>query len=203
MYIKKSLIEGLKILSFDKETIKDVSREKSLEEIFLSTLFLNYLLVLIVYLLGLAMGGFTFQEKSVNMPVFFSLLMIYPFAFNLIIYVIYGFFGLTSEMIDSKNRVKPLMSVGYHVAIVYSFLIFIIAALSAKLGSAYGLFVLSVFLAWFIYTMFISLSTVYKFSLPQTLIVLFIPFLVIGLIILLIGVIAPEIISNIFSKLFI
>ena len=46
MYLSKSLIDGLKILGFDKQTIKTISKEKSLEEIFLSTLFLNYLIFL-------------------------------------------------------------------------------------------------------------------------------------------------------------
>jgi DNA-directed RNA polymerase subunit E'/Rpb7 len=81
--MKNSFAQGLKILSFNRDTIKLVSKEKSLEEIFLSTLFLNYLIVLIVYLIAVSMGGITIGDKSVNMPVFFGLLMIYPFTFNI------------------------------------------------------------------------------------------------------------------------
>ena len=88
MYLAKSLLDGLKILGFDRTTIKRVSREKSLEDIFLSTLFLNYLIVLIIYSLGLATGGYSFGDRLINSEVLYGFLMIYPFIFNLFVYVI-------------------------------------------------------------------------------------------------------------------
>lgn len=202
MYILKSLSEGLRILGFDKETIKEVSREKDLEEIFLSTLFLNYLIVLIVYLIGILFGGYTIGGRDLNMPVFFGLLMVYPFTFNLIVYLIYGFFGLTAEMLNTKKHVKPLISVGFHTGIVYSIIVLVIAAVSMLLGFKLGAILLSVFFLYFIYTMFLSISTIYNYSFGQALTVLMIPFLVIGLLILIVGTISPNSIDMLFSKLF-
>ena len=203
MYILKSLSEGLRILGFDKETIKEVSREKDLEEIFLSTLFLNYLIVLIVYLAGILFGGYTIGGRDLNMPIFFGLLMVYPFTFNLIVYFIYGFFGLTAEMLNTKKHVKPLISVGFHTGIVYAVLVLIITAVSALLGFKLGAILLSVFFLYFIYTMFLSISTIYNYSFGQALTVLMIPFLVIGLIVLIVGTISPGVLDVFYGKLFI
>ena len=202
MYVRTSLSQGLRILSFDKETIKHVSREKSLEEIFLTTLFINYLLVLVTYFLGLVSGGFYLAGREINMPVFLGILLIYPFAFNFVVYFLYGFFALVAEVINPKKYVEPLMSVGFHSAIVYSFLIFIVAFVSLYLGPAYGIFVLSVFFAWFIYTIFVSISELYRFTLPQTLIVLIVPFIVIGIAVIFFSLFFPGLITKMFLSVF-
>lgn len=181
MYLSQSIIDGLKILGFDKETIKKVAREKSLEEIFLSTLFLNYLIVLIVFLLTLGMGGITIEGRELNMPVFFGLLMIYPFAYNVIIYVLYGLFGIVAELLNNHKKVKPLVSVGFHTAIVYSILIYIIGIL-ATYDPLYSLFLLGIFIIYFLLTMFLAITTIYNFSGAQTIIVLLIPLFVIAVI---------------------
>lgn len=195
-YIANSLLEGLRILGFDKETIKTVSKEKNLEEIFLSTLFLNYILVLVVYLIGIVIGGYSIQGKELNMAVFFGLLMVYPFAYNLLVYVTYGFFGLTAELLNSKNHIRPLISVGFHTAIVYSILIYVIAGLST-FNLAYGGFLFAVFFLYFLYTMFLSISTIYDYSLGQVLMIIFIPFLIIGTLLMLIILISPEFIKTV------
>jgi hypothetical protein len=181
MYLTQSIIEGLKILGFDKETIRKVSREKSLEEIFLSTLFMNYLIVLIVFLLTLGMGGITIEGRELNMPVFFGLLMIYPFAYNVIVYALYGLFGLIAELLNKHNKVKPLLSVGFHTAIAYSILIYIIAILSTY-DPVYSMFLLALFIIYFLLTMFLAITTIYNFSGAQAIIVLLVPLLIISII---------------------
>ena len=123
MYTIKSLVEGLGILGFDKDVIRKVAREKNLEEIFLSNLSINYFLVMITFFVSLAIGGFRIEGRELNMPVFFGLLMVYPFIFNTVVYILYGFFGLMAELLDKRKTVKPLLSVGYHTAVVYSILL--------------------------------------------------------------------------------
>lgn len=179
MYLSKSILDGLKILGFDKEAIKSVSREKSLEEIFLSTLFLNYVIVLVVFILANLSGGITIVGRDLNMPVFFGLLMVYPFIYNVIIYSIYGLFGLFAELINSTKKVKPLLSVGFHTAIVYTILIYVIA-LFATYNINLGIFLFTFFVIYFLLSMFLSLSIVYNYSHAQTLIVLFLPLLIIS-----------------------
>ena len=181
MYVSKSLLDGLNILGFDKTVIKRVARERNLEEIFLSTLFLNYFIVLVIYLVGLVNGGYTVAGRELNMPVFFGLLMVYPFLFNLIVFVVYGLFGLMAELLDKKMHVKPLIAVGFHTAIVYTILLYVIGILTT-VNVQYGMFLLTVFLVYFLYTMFVSIAGVYRFSFSQTLIVLFTPFLLLSLI---------------------
>ncbi len=197
-YILHSLMEGLRILGFDKETIKTVSKEKNLEEIFLSTLFLNYLLVLFVYLIGIVIGGYSIMGRELNMTVFFGLLMVYPFAYNLIVYLTYGFFGLVAEMLNNKNHIKPLISVGFHTAIVYSILFFVIAALTT-IDVSYGGFLLGVFALYFLYTMFLSISTIYDYSLGQVLMTLFIPFLIIFAVLMVVIVVYPDFIKDLLA----
>ncbi len=199
MYILKSLAEGLRILGFDKPTIKTVSREKDLEEIFLSTLFLNYIIVLFVYLVGIMMGGYSIGGRELNMEVFFGLLMVYPFIFNLKVYLVYGFFGITAELLNTKNHVRPLISVGFHTGIVYSIVILIISALSLAVGFQLGAILFGAFFAYFLYTKFLSISTIYKFSFGQSLTVLMIPFLVFGIILTIIGAVNPNFIENFFT----
>jgi hypothetical protein len=201
MYILKSLAEGLRILGFDKPTIKTVSREKDLEEIFLSTLFLNYIIVLFVYLIGIMVGGYSIGNRELNMEVFFGLLMVYPFVFNLKIYLLYGFFGITAELLNPKKHVRPLISVGFHTAIVYSIVLLIIAMLSLFLGFELGAILFGVFFAYFLYTMFLSISTIYNYSFGQSLTVLMIPFLVFGILLTIIGAVNPDFIGNIFTML--
>lgn len=192
MHIGKSILEGFAILGFDRETIKKVSREKELEDIFLGTLFLNYIVVVVVYFIGLMIGGYSIQGREINMPVFFGFLMIYPFAYNLFVYLVYAFFGLMAEMLNSKNKVRPLVSVGFHTAIVYAVIMYVIAIL-ATFNLAYSGLLLALFFLYFLYTMFLAISEVYNFSLGQTLIVLFTPFLFIGVALLLLEVVFPGI----------
>lgn len=198
MYLAHSLIEGLKILGFDKETIKKTSKEKSLEEIFLSTLFMNYMIILVVYLIALAIGGYSLEGKEINTPVLFGFLMIYPFAYNLVVYGIYGLFGLMAEMINKKSKVKPLIAVGFHTAIVYTLLIYIIMLISTFFFE-YAIFLLWAFFAYFIYSMFVSIHTIYEYSLGQTLMVIMLPLLLLSL--LLLGLLIIDIPSSIISML--
>lgn len=192
MYITKSIIEGLKILGFDKETITKVSKERSLEEIFLSTLFLNYFIVLIVYMISLILGGLKIEGRELHMPVVFGLLMIYPFVFNITVYAIYGFFASMAELLNTKIRTKPLISVGFHTAIVYSIIIYMIGLLSTFNLSWAG-FLFAAFMIYFIYTMFLAISIIYEYSLGQTLIVIFVPFLLLGTISLISMMLFPGI----------
>lgn len=192
MYLAHSLFEGVKILTLDKETIKKTAREKDLEEIFLSTLFMNYLIVLLIYLISLLNGGFSIEGRALNPSIFYAMLMIYPFFFNLMVYIIYGLFGGVAELLEKKTHVKPLMSVGYHTAIVYSVLFyFIFLALTYDL--IYGLFLITGFVLYFIYAMFVVLKTVYRYSGNQTAIVVLLPFLVIGLVTLVVLSLFPNV----------
>jgi len=191
MYLTKSLIDGLKILGFDRETIKTVSKERSLEEVFLSTLFLNYIIVLIIFTISMITGPINLSGRELNMPVLYGILMMYPFIFNLIVYVVYGFFGLMAEMLNNKNHIKPLISVGFHTAIVYTVIIYLIG-LTSLIDVTYSLFLLTVFILYFIYTMFLSISTIYEYSFAQSLIIVLVPFLLIGIILLITIMIYPE-----------
>lgn len=191
MYLGKSITEGLSILGFDKATIKKVSKERTLEDIFLSTLFMNYIIVLIAYLIGVMLGGYTIQGRELNMPVIFGLMMVYPFAYNIVVYAVYGFFGLMAELLDKRNHVKPLVSVGFHTAIVYAVLFYLIAMV-ATASLSYAGILIAAFMAYFFYVMFLSISTVYNFSLSQTLIVLIVPFLILGMAILVVQTLAPD-----------
>jgi len=201
MYLTRSITEGLKILGFDKETIKSVSKERSLEEIFLSTLFLNYLIILIVFTITTISGPISISGRELNKEVLFGLLMVYPFAYNIVVYCTYGFFGLVAEMLKKKNITKPLISVGFHTAITYSIIFYIIALLST-FNLNYGLFLYFLFIIWFILTMFLSISVIYKYSFPQTLIIVFIPFLLFGTLFLILIILYPEIIRTILSFIF-
>ncbi len=189
MYLVKSIIDGLKILGFDKETILMVSKEKSLEEIFLSTLFMNYLIVLIAFVIGVIAGDIntgvlTIRGLDFNMPVIFGLMMIYPFLYNVGVYFLYALFGLIAEMLNTTKKVKPLISAGFHTAIVYTILVYVIVLISL-FNPSYGLFLSGIFAIYFLLAMFLSISTIYGYSAAQTLIVLIIPLLIIGTILLL------------------
>ncbi len=202
MYISKSLLEGLRILGFDKETIKQVSKEKHLEEIFLATLFLNYLIIMVMYLLGFFIGSYRLDGRLLNMELVYAFLMIYPFIFNVLVYGIYGFFGLFAEMLNRKNHVKPLISVGFHTGIVYTIVLYIFS-LFAFFDLGLALFLFAIYFVYFIYIMFLSISTIYNFSFGQTLIVLFIPLMIIAMILFIIGIIFPDLLNLFFSTLFI
>lgn len=201
MYLTKSLMDGLKILGFDKDTIKSVSRERSLEEIFLSTLFLNYIIVLIVYTISVSFGGVYFEGKPLNMSVVYGLLMVYPFVFNLCVYLLYGFFGIMAEMLDKRKKIEPLMSVGFHTAIVYT-IVFYIIALSAIWSMKFALLMIAAFLVFFIYVMFNTIITIYKYSFGQALIVLFVPFVIIGLLLLGVFLAFPNAFEYLIVKMF-
>lgn len=196
MYIYKSIVDGLKILGFDKETIKKVSKEKSIEEIFLSTLFLNYIVILIIFVLTIIVGKVAIGGRELNLPVFFGILMIYPFTFNLIVYGIYGVYGFVAEMINTKKHIKPLITVGFHTAIVYSLILYIIALFSV-FNLQYAVLLFTTFLFYFIYTMFVTISTIYDFSLEYSLITVFLPFIILGTFILIFAMMFPEISRNI------
>jgi hypothetical protein len=146
-------------------------------------------------------GGYSIGERDLNMEVFFGLLMVYPFIFNLAVYLIYGFFGITAELLNTKKHVRPLISVGFHTAIVYSIVLLIISALSIVLGFELGAILFGVFFTYFLYTMFLSISTIYNYSFGQSLTVLMIPFLVFGIILTIIGAINPMFVENIFTLL--
>lgn len=192
MYLSKSLNEGLNILGFDRKTIKQVSREKSLEDIFLGTLFLNYIIVLIVYTVGQMTGGYSIDGRLINREVFYGLLMIYPLLFNLAVYLLYSLFGLTAEVLDEKKKVKPLLSVGFHTAIVYTIIVYIIAV-TATINSTYAGILALLFILYFLYTMFVCISEVYNYSLHQTIIVLMTPFLLFGIMLLCILFLLPDV----------
>ncbi len=197
MYLAQSILQGLKILTLDKKTIKSTAREKSLEDIFLSTLFLNYLIVVIIYVLSIINGGFSINERALNPSVFYALIMIYPFFFNLMIYLIYGLFGAIAELVEKKVHVKPLLCVGFHSAIVYAVLFYAIF-LAATFNLAYGLFLLGGFVLYFIYAMIVILKAVYNFSGNKTAIVVFLPFVIVSLLIAVILTLLPNLSSYLF-----
>ncbi|MFW5704771.1 MAG: hypothetical protein ACOCXG_02915 [Nanoarchaeota archaeon] len=198
MYICNSMLEGLKILGFDKKAIREASTEKKLEDIFLSNIFVNYFIVMIVYLAGLLSGGFSLGGRELNMPIIYALLMIYPLAFNLVVYGVYGFFGLFAEMLDKKKTIKPLLSVGFHASIVYTILFAVIGAF-ALINPSYGLFLGIAFDIYFIFAMFKIISVVYGFSHNKTVMVVMVPLLFIAIIALLVALIFPEFLNSIIS----
>lgn len=197
MYLSQSILQGLKILTLDKKTIKSTAREKNLEEIFLSTLFLNYLIVVIIYIISMINGGFSINERALNPTVFYAIIMIYPFFFNLMIYLIYGLFGIVAEHVEKKAHVKPLLCVGFHSAIVYAILFYAIF-LAMTFDLAYGLFLLGGFALYFIYAMISILKIVYNFSGNKIAIVVFLPFVVISLLIAVTLTIFPNLASYLF-----
>ena len=203
MYIIHSIIDGLKILAFDKQVIQRVSKEKSLEDIFLSTLFVNYIVVLVCFLVAVVMGGQLFVEnKMLNMPVFMGFLLMYPFAFNVAVYAVYAFFGLMSELINSKNHVRPLLSVGFHTAIAYTLILYGIAIVTTA-SIQVGAFIFGAFVFYFLVTMFYVISVVYKYSFAQSLMVLLIPLLLFGIALMISSAFLPGVIDSAFSIMFI
>jgi hypothetical protein len=202
MYISKSIIEGLKILGFDKETIKKTAREKSVEEIFLSTLFLNYIIVLIAFVIGILKGGYSIGGRAIEPSVLYAILMIYPFFYNMVIYVIYGFFGLFAELVNPKKSIHPLLSVGFHTAIVFSVIIYVIG-LIATIDLSFSIFLFVAFVFYFIYVMFNVMHVVYGFSLEQSLIAVLLPFLLLGFAIFVTFSVYPQLADRMFMALFI
>ena len=203
MKLCHSLYEGLKILGFDKETIKRTGREKHLEDIFLSTLFLNYMLILALYLIIIIIGGdIIYQGRVLNLPVLFGLMLAYPFIFNVITYLIYFIFAATAEVLDKRKTIKPILCIGFHTAFAYGVLAFLVIFLS-YFNIISAKFVLLVFFFYFLYSMFVNISTIYEFSLEKTLLCLFLPFFFFGLLILCFGLLFPNLITDIFLNLFI
>ena len=201
MYISKSIIEGLKILGFDRQTIKKIAKEKSVEEIFLSTLFLNYIIVLVAFIIGIIKGGYTIGGRAIEPSVLYALLMIYPFMFNIIVYAIYGFFGIFAELVNPKKHIHPLLSVGFHTAIVFTIIIYTIA-LFATISLGFAGFLLVIFILYFLYTLFVTMHTIYGFSLEQSLIAILLPFLLIGFFTFVTFSVYPELSQNIIGTLF-
>ncbi len=179
MEIYKSLRLGLDILKFKKSAILKASRDKDLEEIFLETLFFNYILVLVTFIVSLFAGGFRIGGNAINQMVFFSLLMLYPFAFNVIIYFLYSIYGYVAELIYKQQKVKELVGVGFHIGIVYAFLIYILFFLTL-LNPQLGVYLFAAFFVYFIYSLFIVIKLLYKFTGEQTLLVLFLSLLIIS-----------------------
>lgn len=202
MYISKSIIEGLKILGFDKQTIKKTAKEKSVEEIFLSTLFLNYIIVLVAFIVGVIKGGYSIGGRAIEPSVLYALLMIYPFMFNIIVYCLYGFFGIFAELVNPKKHIQPLLAVGFHTAIVFTIIIYIIA-LFMTFSISFSLFLLTMFVLYFLYTLFIVMHTIYGFSMEESLIAIILPFLLIGFFAFVLFSVYPSLAENILGKLFI
>lgn len=191
MYIIHALIDGLKILSFDKQVIRRVSKEKSLEDIFLSTLFVNYMVVLVCFLVIVAMGGQIYvEDRLLNMPVLMGLLLMYPFAFNIIVYAIYSLFGLMAELVNTKNHVRPLLSTGFHSAIAYAPILYGIAVITTA-SIAFGVLLFTIFVIYFLVIMFYIISTIYKYSFAQSMMVLLIPLLIAGIALTILSVFIP------------
>ncbi len=203
MYIIHAIIDGLKILAFDKQVIKKVSREKSLEDIFLSTLFVNYMIVLVCFLVAIVMGGQLYiEDKMLNMPIALGFLLMYPFAFNVVVYGIYSFFGLMAELVDTKKHIKPLLSTGFHTAITYALILYGIAIITSA-SVMIGMFIFSAFVFYFLITMFYIISVVYKYSFAQSLMVLLIPLLLLGVLIMISSAFLPQILDAFYKILFI
>ena len=203
MYIVHAIIDGLKILGFDRRVIQRVSKEKSLEDIFLSTLFVNYMVVLVCFLVTIAMGGQLYlEDRMLNMPVTLGFMLMYPFAFNVAVYLVYSFFGLMAELIDTKKHIRPLLSTGFHTAITYALILYGIAILITA-DIAIGLFVLSAFVFYFLITMFYVISVVYKYSFAQALMVLLIPLLLLGIVVMATSTFIPSILDTVLSILFV
>ena len=202
MYIIHALIDGLKILSFDKQVIRRVSKEKSLEDIFLSTLFVNYMVVLVCFLVIVAMGGQLYlEDRMLNMPVLMGLLLMYPFAFNIVVYAIYSLFGLMAELVNTKNHVRPLLSTGFHSAIAYAPILYGIAVITTA-SITFGLVLLGLFIAYFLVIMFYIISTIYKYSFAQSMMVLLIPLLIAGIALTILSVFVPQISESIIRAVF-
>ena len=202
MYIVHALIDGLKVLSFDKQVIRRVSKEKSLEDIFLSTLFVNYMVVLVCFLVIVAMGGQLYlEDRMLNMPVLMGLLLMYPFAFNIVVYGVYSLFGLMAELVNTKNHVRPLLSTGFHSAIAYAPILYGIAVITTA-SVTLGLILLAVFSIYFLLIMFYIISVVYKYSFAQSMMVLLIPLLIAGIALIFLSVFMPQISQNIMMYLF-
>lgn len=186
MHIRESIIEGIKILGFNSKIIKRVGREKDLEEIFLSTIFFNYLLMLILFFINLALGGFKIAGRELNQTVVFAFMMIYPFIYNLKLYIYFGILGYASELLEKSKTIKPLISVGFHIGVVYT-LIFVILGIIFFINPNLGIILYVLAIIHFLIISFVAVSKIYKFSFNQTLIVIFIPILIWFLIVLVLG----------------
>lgn len=202
MYIVHAIVDGLKILSFDKQVTKKVSKEKSLEDIFLSTLFVNYMVVLVCFLVIVSMGGQLFiEDRPLNMPVVMGFLLMYPFAYNIVVYILYSFFGLMAEIVNAKNHVKPLLSAGFHSAIAYAPIIYAIAIVFTA-SISIGLILFAVFGIYFLIAMFHTISIVYKYSFAQSLIVLLIPMLILGLALVVLSAFSTQLLDLVINFVF-
>ncbi len=202
MYIIHAIEDGLKILGFNRQVIKKVSKEKSLEDIFLSTLFVNYMIVLVCFLVIVAVGGqLMIEDRALNMPVVMGLLLMYPFAYNIVVYALYAFFGLMAELVNSKNHVRPLLSAGFHSAIAYAPIIYVMTLILTA-SVQFGAMLFAAFALYYLIDMFHIISTVYKFSLPQTLIVIFVPIIIIGIGLMLFLTLMPAVGEAMISGLF-
>ena len=126
----------------------------------------------------------------------------YPFAFNVVVYGIYSFFGLMAELVDTKKHIKPLLSTGFHTAITYALILYGIAIITSA-SVMIGMFIFSAFVFYFLITMFYIISVVYKYSFAQSLMVLLIPLLLLGVLIMISSAFLPQILDAFYKILFI
>ena len=202
MYLTKSLKDGIEILLFNKKAIKRLSKEQSFEEIYLSNLFINYALVMLIYFIivlgnGLAIGG-----REINKDVFLGLLLLYPLLYNTIIYVIYIFYGIFSEIIEKKNLFNKFLVLGFHKAYIFNFLFFV-NLIIFFLNVSIGKFIFSIILSYFFILIFYIISCFYRFSFAKVLQVFLIPIFALFLIFLFLSLIFPNIFIDILRFLFI
>ena len=190
--IFRQISSGLRLLDFKEDAINKFKKEKSLEDIFLSNLFVNYFLCLITFTLFLIFGEFSFNQEAINTAIFLAFLLIYPFLYNILVYIVYGIFGFTAEVLEPKKHIKPLISIGYHISIIYSLFFFIIASIFL-ISPLLGKILLVIYFIYFFIHLFITISKVYNFSLPKTLIVVLAPLLTLSLFFLLISIFFPQI----------
>ena len=187
-----SLKEGIKILELNKMTINLLKYQKKLEDIFLENLIVNYFLCMVLFFIFLGFGDYRVGNTIINSSFFLGFLLLYPFLYNLFIYIVYLIFGISAEFIDNKKNIRPLMTIGYHTSIIYSFIFFFLA-LAFVYNKIVGLILLLIYLSYFLINMFCVISEVYHFSLHKTLIVLFVPILCISILFLFIAIFFPQV----------
>ena len=200
MSFRATFCDGAKILDFHKKTIKKVSKEKKLEDSFLNNLLLNFCVVLILFLTILSFNTNSAANQKLNLYILFGVLLIYPFIFNTIVYLWYSLFGFVAEMLGAKDEVKSLLSVGFHSTFIYAIFISIIGTIMFW-NSGLGKILFWIIILHFLCVTFASIKEIYKFSNQKTLMCIFVPFILLGVIFLALWLIFPSQIQTIFSLL--
>lgn len=198
MQLYKTLKEGVDVLKCKSTSIRQISRDKDLEEVFLVNLFLNYIIVLVFFFFMIG-SGVKNVFGGINDQSLFALLLIYPFIYNLVIYLIFGLFGILAEFLNRKKKVKPMLSVGYHVGVVYAVLVYIIALIGV-INPVYSFYLSIILFIYFLYMMLVSMKSVYKLSGNETAITILL-FLFILSLIGLIGVMIEPIATPLLKTL--